>query len=223
MTISYVSKNISVRLGLVIFGEHLASSAGLYSRERYGTRRCRPFKTYMKILNFAAMSLTCALLTACLAPITIPQPEPLLTDPVRVAARTQIKRDEYKKMTNFTGANAVKYGTLFIRAWRDDKTNKTDFQIYADSYYSGGWRFYQEAYDSDGNRMDFVSIDRKVVSCRGGCSYEETVGMSVTRKYLEDHQDTGIRFKVSGKAGEFTGELPAAYVKGLLMSVDAAG
>jgi hypothetical protein len=178
----------------------------------------------MKIHRLAATALLLSLLSGCLPPLQIPQPRPILTDDAQVAAMTRTTHDEYKKITNFTGANASQYNNLFLRGWRNDRTKNTEFQVYATSFYSGQWRFYREAYDSDGNRLDFVSIDRKVASCSGGsgCYYEETIGLNVSRKYLEDHKATGIRFKVSGKAGEFTEFLPAAYVKGFLDSVDAA-
>jgi hypothetical protein len=172
-----------------------------------------------------ALSLAAPLFTACLTPVQlyqVPQPPKLLSSATDVAAATKVEHDEYKKTTSFTGANASQYNTLLIRGWRDDKTKTARFQIYADSFYAGQWRFYNDAYDSDGNRLEFTSIDRKVVSCRGGCTYTETVGLTVSRKYLEEHQETGIRFKVSGKAGEFTAELPAAYVKGFISSVDVA-
>jgi hypothetical protein len=177
----------------------------------------------MKSYHLAA-ALLISLATAC-ATAAPAQPWALLTDPAQAAAATRATHDEYKKTTNFVGANASQYNQLHLRGWRDDKAKSVTFQIYATSFYSTQWRFYSEAYDSDGNRLEFVSIDKKVDSCNGpsGCYYEEAVGMNVPRKYLEDHQDTGIRFKVSGKAGEFTGFLPAAYVKGFLQSVDAAG
>ena len=56
----HVRQNISVRLQLVIIGEVLASSAELYSRERYGTRRCRPRDVMKKLLMLAAVSAALA-------------------------------------------------------------------------------------------------------------------------------------------------------------------
>jgi len=179
----------------------------------------------MKNKRSIAAAFLFILLGGCLPGVKPIAPNPTLTDPTQVSAQTKVTRDEFKKMTKFEGANASPYNRLYLRGWRDDRTAMITYQVYITSFYSTEWRHYNEAYDSDGNRMDFISIDKKVDSCSGarGCYFEETVGLNVTRKYLEDRQDTGIRYKVSGKVGEFTGFLPAAYVKGFLMSVDRAG
>jgi len=171
-----------------------------------------------------AIVATALALGGCITTIPAPQPKPLLTDYNVAASATSVTHDEYKKTTNFVGANASQYNALYLRGWRDDRTKTSSFQLYATSFYSDQWRFYREAYDSDGNKLDFISIDRKVDSCNGGrgCYFEETVGLNLSRQYIEDHQNSGIRFKISGKAGEFTGFLPPAYVKGFLLSVDKA-
>lgn len=177
----------------------------------------------MKLRYFAAL-LPIALLTACMTPAPAPAAWHPLTDSAQVAAATRVTHDDYKKATAFVGANASENNSLYLRGWRDDRTKALDLQIYATSFYSGEWRFYGEAYDSDGSKLDFISIDKKVDSCGSarGCYYEEAVGLNVSRAYLEAHKETGIRYKVSGKVGEFTGFLPAAYVKGFLASVDAS-
>lgn len=178
----------------------------------------------MKTLRLTASLLAIILLTGCVTYAPAPPPWAPLTDPTKVSLATRVTHDEYKKTTNFIGANASEHNQLHLRGWRDDRTKVASFQLYATSFYSDHWRFYNEAYDSDGNKLDFISIDKKVDSCSGGrgCYFEETVGLNVSRKYLDEHQDTGIHYKVSGKAGEFTGFLPAAYVKGFLASVDSA-
>jgi hypothetical protein len=174
------------------------------------------WETEMKIYRLAAIALLFSPLSGCLGP------QPILTDDAQVAVMTRATHDEYKKTTSFKGVNASRDNYLVLRGWRDDRTKSTEFQVYITSYYSGQWRFYSEAYDSEGNRLDFVSIDQHVASCGSySCRYSETIGLNVSRQYLEDHRTTGIRFKVSGKAGEFTDFLPAAYIKGFLDSVDA--
>lgn len=174
-------------------------------------------------MNTRMVAASLLLSVASLGPTFAQVPVP--TDPDKAAAMTKVTRDDFKKQTKFEGANASPNNSMYLRAWRDERAGTTTFQIFVTSFYSTEWRHYNEAYDSDGNRFDFESISRKVDSCLGarGCYYEEAVGLNVSRKYLEDHEDTGIRYKVSGKIGEFTGFLPAAYVKGFLMSVDKAG
>lgn len=178
----------------------------------------------MKAFMFAA-----ALAAAALAPLARAElqgaPFALIDDPYQAAAATRVTRDDFKKQVKFEGANASSNNSLYLRGWRDERAGTTTFQIFATSFYGTEWRHYNDAYDSDGNRFDFESISKKVDSCLGarGCYYEEAVGLNVSRKYLEDHQETGIRYKISGKVGESTGFLPAAYVKGFLMSVDRVG
>jgi hypothetical protein len=178
----------------------------------------------MTLARILAAAITLALLTASAARVA-PPPPALFTDYQRAAAATKVTRDEFKKTTKYQGANASTNNSLFLRAWKDDKTKEMTYQIYLTSFYGDRWRFYSEAYDSNGSRLDFTSIDKKVDSCNGdrGCYFEETVGLNVSRKYLEENAETGIGYKISGKAGETTGFLPAAYVKGFLVSIDAAG
>ena len=84
-------------------------------------------------------------------------------------------------------------------------------------YYGGDWRFYNSAYDSNGNSLDTTKISQDVGSCStSGCSHFEHLGLNVTREYLEKNQDSGIRFKVSGKAGEEVFSIPSAYIKAFL-------
>lgn len=176
----------------------------------------------MKFFHMVLAATFSMSLAACVTHVPTPKPKPMLTDPQAAASETRISHDEFKKITTFLGANASEYNTLRLRAWKQDSDNSVNYQIYLTSFYNVQWRFYNEAYDSKGSKLDFVSIDRKVSSCSGsgGCYYEETVGLNVTRKYLEENQDTGIRYKISGKAGEAVGFLPAAYIKGFLISFD---
>lgn len=96
-------------------------------------------------------------------------------------------------------------------------------QLYFRDHYDGEWRFYNSAYDIDGNKLDFLSIDRKVDTCgKFGCRHFEDVGITVTRGYLDSHRDSGIRLKVSGRAGEAIVDLPPGYIQGFLRHLDAA-
>ena len=87
-------------------------------------------------------------------------------------------------------------------------------------HYDGDRRFYDSAYDSNGNRLDTTIISRDVGACSAyGCSHEEHIGFNVSREYLEKAQGDGIQFKVSGKAGEMIYSLPSAYIKAFLSVV----
>lgn len=53
------------------------------------------------------------------------------------------------------------------------------------------------------------------------CVNVEKITLEVTKKYLEDNQDVGIRYKVTGKGGEFIDFIPPVFIKGFLKRLDA--
>lgn len=173
----------------------------------------------MKIRNFVIGITTALTLTACIAPA----PRLDVNNPQIVANAINVKYDEFKKMTTYTGPNISSiYGNqLFIRSWKTDLTGSTAYQIYVQDHYSGDWRFYNSANDSNGIELDTKLLAREVGYCsQYGCSKDETLGLKISREYLEKNQETGIRFKVSGKAGEAVFFIPAGYIKGFLSSVN---
>lgn len=181
----------------------------------------------MKSRKIFTVALSVLILSACGAraprpsyqPVAItPKPKLDLNDSQAVAGAISIKRDDFKKITNFVGPDAVENSPdrVFIRASKSDD-GRVIYQIYVMDYYSGDWRFYDSAYDSNGNRLDTTLISRKVDSCdRYGCSHEEHIGLNVTRTYLEENKEGGIRLKISGKAGEEVFSIPSGYIKAFL-------
>lgn len=170
----------------------------------------------MKIRRLSiSMSLVLAL-SACVAGA----PNINVSDSQAVTRAISIERDDFKKIINFQGPNAS--GTsdinLLIRAWKADATGKITYQIYVmDKYHSSGWRFYSTADDSNGNNLDTTVISRKVVGCYStGCTYNEHLALNIEQEYLEKNQETGIRFKLSGKAGDKVFFIPSGYIKAFL-------
>lgn len=142
-------------------------------------------------------------------------------DPQSIAGQIQIKRDDFKKLVEFKGPDCSTsiYDRLFIRAWKEDHETVVRYQIYVMDYYDNSrWRFYNSAWDSNGNRLSTTVIARDVGSCSryGGCSHIEHVGVNVSRKYLEKNKESGVRFKLSGKAGEEVFFIPPGYIKAFL-------
>lgn len=161
-------------------------------------------------MRFIAVALACLALAGCVAPpqSTAPQ-EPTVTT----------TRDEFRKITQYRSSDVMgrSSDSLFIRAWRGDAQPVT-YQIYVADYYSGDWRFYTSAYDLDGHRYDTTQIGRDVGYCSryGGCSKTETMGLNVTRAYLEQFRNRDLTFKLIGKAGEQIFTLPAAFTRKFL-------
>lgn len=149
-----------------------------------------------------------------------PRPRLNINDPTAVSSAIKVKRDDFKKQTEYIGPNAASdtlSDGLYLRAWKFDGSEKSEFQIYVMDHYYKEWRFYDSAYDSKGTKLDAMVISRKVDSCsQYSCSHIEHIGINVTRDYLENNQDTGINLKISGKAGEEIFYLPAGYIKAFL-------
>lgn len=147
------------------------------------------------------------------------------SDANSIAKFVGVGRDDFKKLTTYRGPELTEgflyiKKTVFLRAWKDDRTSAIQYQIYAIDGYRGDWHFYDHAYDSSGNKMEFVPIDRQVVTCDGNwCWFQEEFGLNVSRNYLESHKASPIVFKSSGKGGEQTFSLPATYVQAFLSIV----
>ncbi|MFH1235829.1 MAG: hypothetical protein V1685_02735 [Parcubacteria group bacterium] len=141
------------------------------------------------------------------------------SDPQSVMGGISVEHDDFKKVTNYTGPNiGEKPDRLFIRAWKSDATGIIDYQIYVMDSYFYGWRFYDSAYDSNGNRLNTTLISRDFYYDFAKIGiYEETLGLDVTKEYLEKNQESGIRFQISGKAGKKeVFSIPPTYIKAFL-------
>lgn len=150
------------------------------------------------------------------------------SDSNQIIASITTTRDDFKKRTEYVGphydgAKKVEsdgmflFAKVFLRAYNYDKTPGLTYQIYTYETYYNDWRFYNQAYDSDGKKLDFVPVTQKVGSCgTARCSKDEHVAINVTKDYLIAHQDTGLSFKIFGKADEREWSLPGSYIKAFL-------
>lgn len=168
-----------------------------------------------KSLSSVAVAL---LLAACASSPPVAQKQVSLKQ--YVIESTTVQRDEFKKQLIYRGPNTFRSGYIqvFIRAWKFEKDNSTRYQIYVSDYYDTAWRFYNSAYDSNGNQLDMTPISKEVIGCSrySGCTYNETVGINVTKDYLQNNLESGIRFQISGKAGDNVFYVPGNYIKGFL-------
>ena len=75
---------------------------------------------------------------------------------------TTEKRDNFQKSTSLQGPDLsnVRYKSLFLRATKFD-AGSSIYQVYVRDQYAGQWRFYNSAYDIDGNKLEFTSIKRE--------------------------------------------------------------
>lgn len=168
----------------------------------------------MKSGKIVAFMLVAIVISACQANYRIDG-----NNPQKVAAGVKSEHDEFKKQTRFTGPNSASedYDLLMLRATKTDATGAISYQIYVADYYSGEWRFYKSAYDSKGEKLETILISRDVTGCdRTGCGHKEHLAIPVTLKYLEENMSSGVRFKISGKAGEEVFFIPGPYIQTFL-------
>lgn len=140
----------------------------------------------------------------------------------KIVSKITIKHNVFEQVTEYTAPKFDGWGAkYYLRGWKDDKSKIITNQLYIPFAYSGdGWRFYKYAKDSDKEILELIVIDRAVTSCYGaGCSYIETLGITLTTKYLESHKKTGLQIKVSVENGYGKiFKVPANYVQAYLKS-----
>ncbi len=147
-----------------------------------------------------------------------------LNNAQEVAGASVVQRDEYGTSTIYRGPNLASKAQdqLFILARKTDAGSVT-YQIYIAISYSGVWRFYNWAYDDDGKTLDLTLLSRNLAPCeRDDCVHNEHVSVDVTRKYLEEHLQSGLRLWLSGKAGKEAFFIPPGYIKAFLSLPDTA-
>ncbi len=189
----------------------------------------------MKITSVLAYFCVASVLSGCATPANTYSPTPRTYAPSRpqlniynaseVAAAVDIERDDFKKMTKFTGPE-IQDGSatrkFLIRAWKYESPPVLRYQIYMTNIYLGKtWNFYSLAYDRDGKIFELTSIKREP-SCRTGlsdCLFTEIVGVSVDRAYLEKYMSSGMEFKISGRGGDAVFSMPGPYVEGILKAI----
>lgn len=149
------------------------------------------------------------------------------TDTAAVSAATTTQQNSHTGMTNIEGPVIMPQGTLLgdkymLRSWVAPKNPAMNdrFQIQASAYVRG-WQFFEQAY-ADGKALDTVVIDRSVISCHGGCSMTETIGINLTKADVEKYAQSGLSFQVSGKRGNVTMFIPAGYFAGVLQAHERA-
>jgi len=141
-------------------------------------------------------------------------------NPAECENRVYIKNDTFKKKTTFYSPNicSIYKWKLFIRAWKSYDSTYTTFQIYIKEIHKGDWHFYSQAYDSNGNSLNIISIKNDVNF--NTHDLEEHYGLNVDRKYLEDSVTTGIEIRLYGDSNRNI-FIPGAYIKGLLLKIDS--
>ena len=171
--------------------------------------------TSARIHNGFVLLIVTLLVSACASYKPNTNPE----NSQAVSSAIKVQRDSFEKITSYIGPNASDFpNSVFIRVRKPDE-GRTSYQIYVRDQYEGDWRYYDSAHDQDGTGLDTTVIDRQVVTCNRGCVLWEHLGINVSRAYLENFQERGIRFKISGKRGQNIYFIPPAYISAVLSAV----
>jgi len=181
----------------------------------------------LKVQKFIAVAASILMLSACGTPAqkdalqTMSQAQKLdPDDPLSVAKATKVQRGESNLATIYKGPNVASnpQDQLYIRALKSDAGN-ISYEIYVVINYTGYWRFYNLAYDTYGNILNVTVMNRDIDECkRVDCVQQELVIVDVTRKYLEENMQGGLRFWLSAKK-EKTREvlfIPSGYILAFL-------
>lgn len=179
----------------------------------------------MKI-RFAVVLAVAVALAGCVSPTgSFPVVPP--ADTAAVATAAKVDRNQHTGVVTIENPLIMVNGTLLgdkylIRSWIDPRSpalhNRFQIQV---SAYTNGWKFLEQAY-ANGKPLDTLVIDRSVISCSGGCSMSEIVGINLTKADVEQFAVSGLSFQISGQRGNVTMTIPAGYFAGALQAHERA-
>ena len=152
----------------------------------------KPAEGSMKLRHVVALMLV---LSAC---------APVQTAPV-------VSTDKFSKNITVTGITAESIGGTFVmpddakwnlRSWVGKQSGVTTTQLYVSNQYSASsWKFFDVAADQDSTSLAFSQISRDVLTCQGGCKYDEEFGADIPQAALEKYAATGYQVKFSAHDG----------------------
>ena len=84
-------------------------------------------------------------------------------------------------------------------------------------YYDGNWRGFDQAFDISGNKFHAL-VARHHAECKLFCGFDEQIEIEVSKKYLDEHADTGILMRLYGPGSVASAPflVPGGYIKGFL-------
>ncbi|MFH1338919.1 MAG: hypothetical protein ABIH40_03665 [Candidatus Omnitrophota bacterium] len=133
---------------------------------------------------------------------------------------SSIDTDSYKKTTWIQSPSLDGWiYSVWLRAQVENK-KVISYQIYVLDR-DDDWRFFHSAYDADGKKLDFRTVDSLVESTGLYTGYtREDYVIVLKREYLNNSVGKEINFKAVGKRGERVIVVPSFYIEGFLKKVD---
>lgn len=150
-----------------------------------------------------------------------------IKNPQSVTTKVERHYDEFTKVITYWGpgidrrGNLSKFELTKLRAVRHEKSNNLSFSLFIYDAYDGEARFYESAYDQDGNRLAISRLDIKIYGCSRlyHCTYSEYLRMDLSLDYLRRHENKGMKFQIRGEKGSAVIEVPGLYIKGFLAAL----
>ena len=168
---------------------------------------------------------------ACNAPARIPA-----MTPDEIAHEVTVERVPSRHVVSCLG---VPLGTdqlsggvatqFYLRSAIHTDTGQREHQLFVTRQYQASRAVeYVRAIDDERGTHPVATLGRDFGSCSqslGWCIYTERFTVSLGEDFLRAKRDTGFRLKLSSEGGwgVFDVEIPANYVRGQLVAVEAAG
>lgn len=137
-----------------------------------------------------------------------------------VRQKTTFSHNVVSKITTVDGPYAEtsdkKAMYLLTAAYSNNQMVSCQLVIYQSRIRQRGPAYYYQAFDSDGNKMEFSRfIDTFSDS-------DEKVGIMIPQEKLESSRDTGMEFILYGKRDELSLRVEGFYIKGFLAKAQEA-
>jgi len=175
------------------------------------------------------------LAVAGVAGCNVQSPVPTMT-PDEIARDVTIERVPSRHVVSCIG---VPLGTdqlsggvatqFYLRSAIHTDTGQREHQLFVTRQYQASRAVeYVRATDEERSTHSVAALGRDFGSCSqslGFCIYTERLTVSLDEGFLRAKRDTGLRLKLSSEGGwgVFDVEVPANYVRGQLIAVEAAG
>ena len=172
--------------------------------------------SFLATLRALAIAVCLIAMAAC---VSLPNP----TDPTDIAGHVMVSQDKYDGFWKAGGPRIIVWNSFDVtsyklRAWSRDRSFRraalaqlyveTDLDewLFLDGAYSGGVAYEVKWIDSEVDRCDHYS-----------CQYNETVGINMSIDQLHAiAAGPGFDVRLSGRRGDVTFFVPAAYFQGFL-------
>lgn len=157
--------------------------------------------------------------------------------PAQIAKMVTVQRSKFntetpvigpQSATDFPGSGFTDPGILIwmIRSWVNKSGDAPTSQIYLGlDYTDSHWRNYQSVNFVGGKRVNADKINQQVGDCGqfSGCSFDETIGVTIPTEMLEKQGRTNLQFRVNAQSGQnIVITIPGTYLRGFLQALKQA-